>query len=179
MDGGNAEAFAAAVAEWHDFFAAVAGLSGTLIGLLFVSLSLNPRLFGKHGPAGIRVWAAQTFHSFLVLLVIALIALIPADEPETLAITFLVVGVQGFVRIALDLRRAHGDPAWGGRRALGRVVSPFLAYAVSLWLGYALRTGSADELGWAVAVVFFLLTSAAASCWDLLEAVGDHDEGEG
>ena len=168
--------FASAVGAWHDFFAAVAGLAGTLIGLLFVSLSLSPRLFGKRGPAGIRAWAAQTFHSLLVLLVVGLVALVPMERPGALAATFLVVGVQGFARVALDLWRGRGDPDWGGAGAIGRILSPALAYAASLWLAVELRGGSAEALGWSVAVVFLLLMSAAASCWDLLEAVGDRGD---
>ena len=62
-----------------------------------------------------RVLAAQTFHHFLVLLVIALIALAPAETARPLAITLLIVGIQGVVRVGLDLRRAQRDhdPRWG------------------------------------------------------------------
>jgi hypothetical protein len=56
-----------------------------------------------------RVLAAQTFHHFLVLLVIALIALVPDETARPLAITLLIVGVQGVVRLGLDLRRVRQD----------------------------------------------------------------------
>ena len=46
--------FAAALAEWHDFYAAVAGIAATLVGLLFVALGLNPRIMADDGPAGMR-----------------------------------------------------------------------------------------------------------------------------
>jgi presenilin-like A22 family membrane protease len=59
-----------AVLDWHDFFTAVTAMAGTLIGLLFVVIGLNPFIMADTGHAGMRVLAGQTFHSFLVLVLI-------------------------------------------------------------------------------------------------------------
>ena len=67
--------FAAALADWHEFFTAVAGIAATLVGLLFVALGLNPRIMADDGPTGLRVWSGETFHSFVVLLILGLAAL--------------------------------------------------------------------------------------------------------
>src|SRR5690242_11083074 len=87
MDAG----FASAVAEWHDFYAAVAGVSATLVGLLFVSLAINPLVMGDRRPAGLRTWAGQTFHNFLVVLTVSLVALIPQLSVTALVATLGVV----------------------------------------------------------------------------------------
>lgn len=167
--------FGAALAEWNAFFAAVAGVAATLVGLLFVALGLNPAIMADDSPAGLRVWAGQTFHNFLVVLVLALIALIPGDNRQTLLYTFVIVGIQGIVRVYADFRRAWSDPDpdWGGWHAVGRYVSPLLAYLVSLWLAWQVWMGETHSLGWIVAVIFLLLMSAAGNCWDLLKAIGD------
>jgi hypothetical protein len=167
--------FAAALAEWHDFYAAVAGIAATLVGLLFVALGLNPRIMADDGPAGMRLWSALTFHSFLIVLVVALIALIPGDSRETIAITLLIVGLQGIIRVVTDLRRSRADtdPRWTGRSALIRSLSPAIAYAICLWLAVDFWQGDSDALNWLVIVVFLLLINAASSCWDLLKAVGE------
>jgi hypothetical protein len=167
--------FAEQFGAWHDFYASVAGLSATLVGLLFVGLGLNPRIMAANGPSGMRVLAAQTFHNFLVLLVISLIALIPDDTARTLAITLLIVGVQGVIRVTLDLRRARSDPdpQWSALESLTRYASPAAAYAICLWLGVDLWDGHSDALGSIVAIIFPLLMSAAVNCWDLLEAIGN------
>lgn len=167
--------FAAALAEWHDFYAAVAGIAATLIGLLFVALGLNPRIMADDGPAGMRLWSALTFHSFLIVLVLALVALIPGNSREAIVITLLVIGVQGVFRVVGDLRRSRTDPdpRWTGRSALIRSLSPAIAYAICLWLAVDFWQGDSDGLGWLVAVVFLLLISAAGSCWDLLKAIGE------
>lgn len=166
--------FATALLEWHDFFAAVAGVSGTLVGLLFVALGLNPAIMADDSPAGLRVWAGQTFHSFLVVLVIGLAGLVPARVGETFAITLAFVGVQGVVRVIMDLRRvmADHDPDWDLRQAFIRFVSPAIAYVVCLWLAYSIWNRYEDELGWLIAVVLLLTMSAASSCLDLLKEIG-------
>ena len=166
--------FADQIGAWHEFFTTVAGLAATLVGLLFVGLGLNPRIMAPNGPPGMRVLAAQTFHNFLVLLVIALIALVPDETARPLAITLLIVGVQGVVRVALDLRRARRDPdpRWRALQALARYVSPAVAYALCLWLAVDLWDDVPDALGSIVVVVFLLLMSASINCWDLLEAIG-------
>lgn len=131
-------------------------------------------LHGRRGPAGVRVWSAQTFHSFLVVLVLGLIALIPDDDATTLVITLLIIGLQGLLRVGLDVRRARRDPdpQWSSLRALTRFGSPTLTYLIRRWSASALWHGDWDALGWLVAVVFLLLLNATGNCWDLLKALG-------
>ena len=164
---------------WHDFFAAVAGVTATLVGLLFVALALNPGLLGSRGAAGLQTWAAQSFHSFLVVLVFSLVALIPEGAATGLAGTLLIVSGFSLVRVFRDVARVRRDPApeWHGRAALARFVSPIVAHALAVWVGWQLLFGDADAIGWLVAVVFFLLMSAASSCWDLLREIGEQAGG--
>jgi hypothetical protein len=166
--------FATALLEWHDFFAAISGVSGTLVGLLFVALGLNPTIMADDSPAGLRVWAGQTFHSFLVVLVIGFAGLVPARVGETFAVTLAFVGAQGVVRVIVDLRRvmADDDPDWNVRQAFIRFVSPAVAYVICLWLAYSVWIKDVDALGWLIAVVLFLTMSAASSCLDLLKEIG-------
>jgi hypothetical protein len=171
--------FADQIESWQAFFTTVAGLAATLAGLLFVGLGLNPRIMAPTGPAGMRVLAAQTFHHFLVLLIIALIALAPTETARPLAVTLLIVGVQGLVRVGLDLRQARGahDPRWGMVQALARSVWPAAAYALCLWLGVDLWDDVPDALGSIVVVVLLLLVHVSINCWDLLAAIGAQTEG--
>jgi hypothetical protein len=172
--------FASELAAWHEFFAAVAGIAATLVGLLFVALGLNPRIMGDAGPAGMRTLAGMTFHSFLIVLVIALIALIPGESGEAIVITLLIVGAQGVWRVVSDLRRwrASPDPLFSRREMWVDMLFPALAYAICLWVAFRIWNGDSDALGWLVAVVFLLLMSAAANSWDLLKAIGEQGKGE-
>ena len=165
----------AALAAWHDFFAAVAGVAATLVGLLFVALALNPAVMADDGPAGQRTWTGQTFHSFLMLLIIALVVLIPETGPLGLGLPLLILGVWGVVRVIADARRVRSDPApeWHSRTVLTRFASPLAGYVIAVWVGTQILRGDADAVGWLVATVFFLMMSAASNCWDLLREIGD------
>jgi hypothetical protein len=165
----------AALADWHDFFAAVAGGTATLVGLLFVALALNPGIMADDNPAGLRIWAGQTFHNFLMVLVISLVALIPDVGPLGFGIPLLINGGWGVARVVSDARGVRRDPApeWHGRLALTRFASPLAGYAIALWVGIQALRGDAESVGWLVATVFFLLMNAASNCWDLLREIGD------
>jgi hypothetical protein len=115
------------------------------------------------------VLAAQTFHHFLILLVI-----VPDETASSLAITLLFVGVQGIVQLGLDLRRVcqDRDPNWGILQAMARSVSPAVAYAFCLWLAVDLWDGVTEALGSMVIVVILLLVHVSINCWDLLAAIG-------
>src|SRR5918995_4454761 len=97
--GGAVEDRFAAIAEWHDFFAAVAGVAATLVGLVFVALALNPTVMADDSPAGLRTWAGQTFQSFLMVLFVALVVLIPETGPLGLGLPLLIVGIWGLARV--------------------------------------------------------------------------------
>src|ERR671920_1536907 len=114
---GTVEDRFADLAEWHDFFAAVAGVAATLVGLLFVALALNPAVMADHGPAGLRTWAGQTFYNFLIVLAVALVVLIPDADRLGLGLTLFILGVWGVVRVFADARQVRSDPApeWHGR----------------------------------------------------------------
>jgi hypothetical protein len=163
------------LAAWYDFFAAVAGVAATLVGLLFVALALNPAVMADSGPAGLRTWAGQTFNSFLMVLVVALVVLIPDTNPEGLGVPLLILGGWGVVQVIADLRRVRSDPApeWHGRQVATRFASPLAGYAITLWVGAQVLRGNVDAVGWLVATVFFLMMSAASNCWDLLREIGD------
>jgi uncharacterized membrane protein len=170
----------AAIAAWHDFFAAVAGVAATLVGLLFVALALNPAVMADHGPAGLRTWAGQTFYNFLIVLAVALVVLIPDADPLGLGLPLLILGVWGVVRVVADARRVRSDPApeWHGRPVLARFASPLAGYVIAAWVGTQIMRGDADAVGWLVATVFFLMMSAAGNCWDLLREIGDRHQSE-
>jgi hypothetical protein len=170
----------AALAEWHDFFAAVAGVAATLVGLLFVALALNPTVMADASPTGLRTWAAHTFHDFLTVLSVALVLLIPDTGEVGLGVPLLLLGLWGVGRVVVDVRRVRSDPApeWHGRRVLGRFASPLAGYALLVWVGAQVLGGDADSVGWLVGAVFFLMISASSNCWDLLREIGESHRGD-
>src|SRR5512135_2035878 len=89
------DAFAMAVATWHDFYLMVGTAAATLIGLLFVSLSLNLDLITRTVNADLRDLATHTFGDFMSVLMFAVVFLIPDQVPLGLGLPLLGIGAYG------------------------------------------------------------------------------------
>ena len=172
--------FAAEAEQWSLFFSVAAGVSATLIGLLFVALALNPAIMTDDGPTGLRVWSGQTFHSFLMVLTISMIAVIPAPDGTTFAIALAIIGVTGLLTVvrAVNSVRRDPDPEWRLSHAVWRFFSPLLAYLFCLWAAYLAWQDNPDALSWMAPIIFLLVMSAAGSCWDLLKDLGSPQQSQ-
>ena len=128
--------------------------------------------------AGLNAWSGQTFHSFLVILILSLIAQIPNDSRRVILISLVFIGVQGVARLGLDIRRIRAtdhDPRWSGVAGLRRFATPMAAYLLVLWIAWDIaRHDDGSAFAWMVAVVFLLMIDAVGNCWDLLKEIGQH-----
>jgi hypothetical protein len=164
----------ATLASWHDFYSTMGTASASLIGLLFVALSINLEAITGGSRDELRAFAEQAFLSFSLVLLIAVVFLIPTNAPDSLGVAFLVLGIVSGVRMLL-----RAPAIWRGRRdrlgqvAFWRFILPAadLVGLVAAALGFILDQPSA--LYWLVFVIIGLLLSAARSSWDLLVRVSE------
>jgi hypothetical protein len=84
--------------------------SASLIGLLFVALSLNLDAIMGESRDHVRAFAEQAFNSFSTVLLIAVCFLIPQRTADALGIVYVVLAIIGGYRM---LRRA--PTVWRGR----------------------------------------------------------------
>jgi hypothetical protein len=168
-----------AIEPWRDFYAAVSATAGTLVGLLFVSPSLNLKLVTGEQHAEIRALSIQTFVNFTYVLIISLIFLIPNLSSSGAGITFSIFGVLGTVSVVRAIiattrqRRRHWrTTAQYWRFVAGRFVLPLTAYIVLTVTAILLWTGSTDRIDGMVFVIFSLLGSAISVAWDLFLELG-------
>ena len=91
--------FSQALAEWTAYYALMGGAAATLLGLLFVAVSLRLNIFHQREVADVRNFAAFTFGTFLVGIAVAGLALAPHARPFTLALPLLLVGIAAFAAI--------------------------------------------------------------------------------
>jgi hypothetical protein len=125
------EAFTQAVEGWHDFYLMVGTAAATLVGLLFVSLSLNVDMITREENADLRVLAAQTFTSFISVLMFAVLFLIPRQEPQGLGLPLLGIGGYGLYKTVHELleTRRKRPRAWDR----GSVARRFAVPLFVLW----------------------------------------------
>jgi hypothetical protein len=165
----------ATFASWHDFYLLMGTASASLIGLLAVALSLHLDAITETSREDLRALAEQAFSSFSSVLLIAVIFLVPSNDPTTYGIACVLLAAGAGSRM---LRRAPA--VWRGRHRDGlgegvvwRFVLPGASVLVLLAAGLGLVVGQPSSLYWLVAVIIGLLMSAARSSWDLLVTVGD------
>jgi hypothetical protein len=62
--------------RWHDFYLLVGGAAATLVGLMFVAISLGSRLITEQSVPALRVFVTPTIIHFIYVLVIATVVMI-------------------------------------------------------------------------------------------------------
>ncbi len=181
------DAFAPALAEWAAFYAFAGGAAATLLGLLFVAVSLRLDIFRRREVADVRDFAAFTFASFLAALAVAGLALAPHQRRPALVLPLLALGLAGLAVVAhvarewvrLNPRSAGPRPGWDpgdwrGWACVGGAALPFAGLVAVAWLVWGRRTGALVGLA---AVEGLLLATATASAWLLLTRAGASADG--
>ncbi len=161
--------FTEVVRGWETFYLLVGTAAVTLIGLLFVAVSLNIEAFRRNLEADIQLFGVLTFNSFFYVLILAIVFVIPGQTPINLGVLLFALGIIGFLNTANQFRRSRKvHPAGKMSFITWRFIGPMLcllllaAIAVGIMLGY---TGLMYGL---VAVAVYLLGSAAQNAWVLL-----------
>jgi hypothetical protein len=158
---------------YQAFFGECAEVAGTLIGLLFVAISVSPhKNFGIRAPLAFQIQAAVAFTALTPALVVCLFALLPGQDFGTVAVITAVGGISP--TIGMTVLSLRGRP---GRRQLARLaIIPVvgLLYLFQLINGITLREHRGDlgalQTQGILVIVFFLI--AIARAWQL---IGVHD----
>lgn len=181
------EAFSQSLTEWTAFFALMGGAAATLLGLLFVAVSVRLNIFHQRQVADVRDFAAFTFGTFLVAIAVAGLAIAPHARQLTLALSLLLVGVAAFVAIAWIARlwirlnfpaagsrsRSTADE-WRGRAYMLGMSGPYaglIAVAALLWQSHP------EALGWLAVVEGWLLVMGTVAAWVMLSHAGGASNG--
>ena len=167
--------FAALAASWHDFYLTAGAAAATLIGLLFVGISINLDEFTTEEDTGVRVLAEQAFANFIFVLVIALMVLIPDQDQIALTLELAIIGTFGTFRVVRRtalFRRPRADLLGDWRYLARRIGLPAVASVGLILVAVMLSSDPISSFYWLVAVILIYLTSAADSAWDLLIEVG-------
>ena len=167
------ETFGQLVQGWQTFYATIATSAATLVGLLFVALSLKLESVNLAENAGMRLLARQTFTTFLYLIAISLTFLIPDQDQFGLGPSLIFIAVLGLIITISELRALHPNLSQADDRILVRRSGiKIVAFVSLLVIGVKITTGSdARILYWMIAPMLFLLFSASLNTWSLLIAV--------
>ena len=168
------------ISHWVSFYSLITGIAATLVGLLFVAVSLHLDAFTQKRENDARLAAEQTLTNFSTLLVIGLVFNIPGVDAPGLGLTFVLLGAGILIRVGSIVIRyvrqdwlSHGKPHPAlGRAYLSfvtrRIVYPALTYGILVVSGQQLLQASTQGLILLAVVAFFLIVGSLLNTWSLL-----------
>jgi hypothetical protein len=165
--------YQATLESWHEFYAILATAAASLVGLLFVGLSLHLRVVITHPE--VRALARMTLTSFGLTLVASLFMVIPETAPANTGIELLILGIVGVLLIIRSLVSGARteERAITFLRLLLRFGLLALNFAgVSAAGGFLLAGDYRSALNALVIVAIFLVVLSLRNSWDLLVSVG-------
>ena len=169
---------------WHDFYLVAGGASATLVGLLFVGLSLHLRAVVSRPE--VRSLARATLTNFVLVLLVALFVVIPQDAiglgDDLIVAGAVSAAIFGPSLVAAGRSRTRTLKIWQLVMRFGVSAAGYAAVVVAgALILHAAYTAALAVLGGSSIA---LLVVSLRNSWDLLVTVGearmnearDHDE---
>jgi hypothetical protein len=152
-------------ADWHDFFIAAVGASAALLGLLFVTVSINLEHILKYPHLPGR--AAATLGTLLTVLVVCSFGLAPDQSRHAFAWEIIVtssLALAQAIRVSVRRRRPEDPLSWT-LTSVPLVLIPVLAL---LGGGISLLADSGGGLYWILFGTALAFAAASINAWVLL-----------
>jgi hypothetical protein len=176
------DTFSQFIESWNNFYLMTGTAAATLVGLLFVGLSLNPQVMRDEAYADLRMLARNTFWNLIYVLLFSMTFLIPHQGPLGVGLPLLAMGCHGAFSATRPLNMAlrHPKHTWSVSRIVSRFVLPLVAFLGLIVIAISVLLGSVDLLYWLIAVIILLLANASRNAWDLLVLERDleHERGK-
>jgi hypothetical protein len=157
--------------SWHEFFLMAGTAAVTLAGLLFVALSLHVDTLIHETREHLLALARAILLSFIMVLTLSLMMLVPGYSMRVMATETMVVGVVASVVTLRQIRDKAGVEQAEFSHSLfrRRLVIPLIGYAWIALIGVGmLMLREPQILYLVVGAVCMLLGNAAGTSWDLL-----------
>jgi hypothetical protein len=172
--------FAETIASWTNFYMLTGSAAATLVGLIFVSVSLHIDFIASaKKDSELSAMARLTFGNFLLILSFAFIFMVPSDTPMGIGVPLLILGLWMLARTGrLWLTFGRNRRSEGRIFASNQVLREYLipgtvCYMVVVFVALEILQGNTYNLGWMVLVIIWLLISATRSAWDLMLQVAE------
>lgn len=161
--------------SWHDFFLLAGTAAVTLVGLLFVAISLHIDALIVPSREYLLTLARIILMSFVVVMTLSLMMLIPYQRMRPVGFELIVMGLIPLVVTLRQIRAAnqgtHHDQ-FSRRLFRQRLMMPLIGYVGLIATGLAVFLTHEPAMFFpVVGFVCMLLGNAAGSSWDLLVRV--------
>ncbi len=160
---------------WTTFYEMLGGAAATLLGLLFVSVSLNAEAILGAAHQHTKRLAEQAFQNYLCVLLISLLVCFPGMRPVSLGYSVLwATGIWAFWVVSRMFLVLTGPEAGEPRiRLLRRYITTFLGFGALITGGVMLLLGHGDYTDCIGIGGILLLISATVVSWELLIRIAE------
>lgn len=155
---------------WFGFYSAVGGFAATLLGLLFVAISVNAATILGDGHENSRRLAEQAFQNYLAVMIVALLAIFPTMDVQEFGQAALAVTAiwGGWVLVRLYLASTRPHDLGSRWQAVRRQLTSFVGFGMLIYAAVRMAFGIGQDHNLLAAATIVLLFSATAVSWELL-----------
>ena len=163
------EAWTHQLETWHEFYLLIGTAGLTLTGLLFVVVSLGPRVIGDRHATGVRAFVSPNAVYFTTVLVVSAVLIVP-DLPATVIGAFLCGGAVASLGY-LAYTRVHQQ--WRQNKLplldwVWFVGMPIATYALLLLSGIGFLLQAVLSMHGVAVALILLLVIGIRNAWDLV-----------
>ena len=157
------------IKEWETFYLMVGTAAATLIGLLFVAVSINIDNFHRKTSTDLHHFAALTFNCFFYTLLMAILFLVPGLSSLELGIPLLFLSVLGLANMLIQKNHVQKIQSKRQNRQIAdRFNIPISCLAGLLIVSIVTMFHFIQSLYGMIPIIIFLLASASQNAWALL-----------
>jgi hypothetical protein len=155
---------------WLEFYAVSGAVAATLLGLLFVSVSMNTAAILGEGHENSRRLAEQAFQNYLSVLLVSLLALFPQITITEFSLTALGLTAVSSIWVLVRFYLSVAKPQDRESRLLPlrRHLSSLIGFGTLTTAALRMIATKEDHRSWFAAGIVVLLGSATTVSWELL-----------
>jgi len=151
--------------QWHDLFTAGAESAATLVGLLFIAVSLNLKQI-LDAP-GLPPLAARTLGVLLGMLLMSVLILTPGQPRKALGAEFTALGAVLVTAVTISAMRTH-LPVTRWQWTIPTILLALTSSVPMVIAGATLIAGTGGGLYWAMGELILGFSIAIYYAWILL-----------
>jgi len=157
-----------ALKEWHDFYALVGTAAATLLGLLFVAVSIGAGFFTEARQSATRTFMSPVVVHFTSIFFLCAVALFPSHDTKLLAALVAATALIGtIISTYITVQVVRTDLTNYIRDYLAYGLLPGIAYVVLLLAAVAIYLERDFGLNALAGALLLLAIANIRNAWDL------------
>src|ERR1700730_10493559 len=165
------DTLAQSLQRWHDFYLLAGTAAATLVGLMFVAISLGSRLITKQSLPSLRVYVSPTLIHFIYVLVIATVVMIPTLTRMPIGVLLVLVGLLSFGRALVSIpymRQQQREQIIDVHDWVWHLIAPSASYLLFVGTGIGLVRGVDLAFNGLALATILLLVNGIRNAWDMV-----------